>query len=64
MKLTIEFAKSKCLITIWSTKTIPIVGINSALQKRLFSVPLQFGPYLIHDQFSLTHFRHLTAKNV
>ena len=55
VNLKIEFAKNKCLSTIWSTEMIPIAWTYPAREhykKRLFLVTLQFDPHLVHGQFS------------
>ena len=66
MNLKIEFAKNKCLGTIWSTEMNPIVELiqQESILKRLFPVTLQFDPHLVYDQFSLIQFRRLIAKDV
>ena len=67
MNLKIEFAKNECLGTIWSTEMNPIARtypVREHYKKRLFPVTLQFDPHLVHDQFSLTQFRRMNAKDV
>ena len=55
----IEFAKNKCLGTIWSTEMNPFllepIQLESII-KRLFPVTLQFDPLLVHDQFSFIQY--------
>ena len=53
MNLKIEFAKNKCLGTIWSTEMNPIVELiqQESIIKRLFPVALQFDPTWFMNNF-------------
>ena len=67
MNLKIEFAKNKCLGTIWSTEMIQIACTYPAREhykKCLFPVTFQFDPHFVYDQFSLTQFRRQIAKDL
>ena len=67
MNLKIEYAKNKCLGIIWSTEMNLIAGTYPAREhykNAYFPVTLQFDPHLVRDQFSLTQFRRLIAKDV